>query len=75
MEELLKQDTLDLISHKLRTPLGVISGNISLLQEGSHGLLNEEQKKVIAVVSKQSALLVSIVEELLGFTIAGGHSS
>jgi len=74
-EEFLKQDTLTLISHKLRTPLGVISGNISLFQDGSYGHLNEEQKKAIDTVSKQSSLLVSIVEELLGFTIAGGHSS
>ncbi|MFA5338525.1 MAG: response regulator [Candidatus Omnitrophota bacterium] len=74
-EEFLKQDTLTLISHKLRAPLGVISGNISLLQDGSYGHLNEEQKKVIDAMSKQSALLISMVEELLGFTIAGGHSS
>ncbi|MCK9603991.1 MAG: response regulator [Candidatus Omnitrophica bacterium] len=73
VEESLKQDTLALISHKLRAPLGVISGNISLLQDGSYGALNEEQKKAIDSVSKQSSLLVSIVEELLGFTIAGSH--
>ncbi|MDD5408626.1 MAG: response regulator [Candidatus Omnitrophica bacterium] len=74
-EEFLKQDTLTLLSHKLRTPLGVINGNVSLLQDGSYGPLNEEQRKVIDSVSKQSSLLISIVEELLGFTIAGGHSS
>jgi signal transduction histidine kinase len=74
-EEFLKQDTLTLISHKLRTPLGVISGNLSLLQDGSYGLLNEEQKKAIDTVSRQSSLLVSMVEELLGLTIVCSHSS
>ena len=74
-EEFLKQNTLTLISHKLRTPLGVISGNISLLQDGLHGSLNEEQKKVIDTLSKQSSLLISMVEELLGFTIVCSHSS
>ena len=74
-EEFLKQDTLTLLSHKLRTPLGVINGNVSLLRDGLHGSLNEEQRKVIDSVSKQSSLLISIVEELLGFPIAGGHSS
>jgi CheY-like chemotaxis protein len=74
-EEFLKQDTLTIISHKLRTPLGVINGNISLFQNGSYGQLNEEQKKAIDTISKQSALVISMVEELLGFTIAGGHSS
>ena len=74
-EELLKQDSLALISHQLSAPLGVINGNISLLRDGSHGPLNEEQKKVIAAVSKQSALLIAMVEELLGFTIVCSHSS
>jgi len=74
-EEFLRQDTLILLSHKLRIPLGVINGNVSLLQDGSYGPLNEEQRKVIDSVSKQSSLLISIVEELFGFTIAGGHSS
>jgi two-component system cell cycle response regulator len=74
-EELTKQDSLALISHELRTPLGVISGNISLLRDGSYGALNEEQKKAIDAVSKQSTLLISMVEKLLGFTIVCGHSS
>jgi hypothetical protein len=47
----------------------VISGNISLLRDGLYGPLNEEQKKAIDAVSKQSSLLVSMVEKLLGFTI------
>ncbi len=74
-EELLKQNTLSLISHQLSAPLGVINGNISLLQGGSYGALNEEQKKAIDTVSKQSALLISMVEKLLGFTIVCSHSS
>jgi DNA-binding response OmpR family regulator len=74
-EELLKQNTLSLISHQLSVPLGVINGNISLLQGGSYGTLNEEQRKAIDSVSKQSSLLISIVEELLGFTIVCSHSS
>jgi signal transduction histidine kinase len=68
-EEFLKQDSLALISHQLSSPLGVISGNISLLRDGLYGPLNEEQKKAIDAVSKQSSLLVSMVEKLLGFTI------
>ncbi len=74
-EELLKEDTLSVISHKLSTPLGVISGNITLLQDGSYGALTEEQKKVIDTISKQSSLLTSTVEKLLGFSIVCSHSS
>ena len=74
-EELVKQDSLELISHQLSAPLGVISGNISLLQDGLCGPLTEEQKKAIDAVSKQSALLISTVEKLLGLTIVCSHSS
>ena len=74
-EELTKQDSLTLISHELRAPLGLISGNISMLRDGSYGDLTEEQKKAIDAVFKQSSLLISIVEKLLGFTIVCGHSS
>jgi len=74
-EELIKQDSLSLISHQLSAPLGVINGNISLLRDGSYGPLNEEQKKAIDAVSKQSTLLISMVEKLLGFTIVGSHFS
>jgi DNA-binding response OmpR family regulator len=74
-EELIKQDSLALISHQLSAPLGVINGNISLFRDGSYGPLNEEQKKAIDAVSKQSALLISMVEKLLGFTIVCSHSS
>ena len=75
VEELIKQDSLALISHQLSAPLGVISGSISLLRDGSYGPLNEEQKKAIDAVSKQSTLLISMVEKLLGFTIVCSHSS
>jgi len=73
--ELLKQNTLSLISHQLSAPLGAINGNISLLQSGSYGALNQEQKKAIDSLSKQSSLLVLMVEKLLGFTIVCSHSS
>ncbi|MDO8602827.1 MAG: response regulator [Candidatus Omnitrophota bacterium] len=74
-EEFIKQDALTLISHKLSMPLGVISGKITLLQDGLYGPLNGEQKEAIEAVSKQSFLLISIVEKLLGFTIVRSHSS
>jgi DNA-binding response OmpR family regulator len=74
-EELLKHDALMLMAHQLRTPLGVISGNIALLQDGLPGPLNEEQGKAIETISKQSSLLISIVEKLLGLTIVGSHRS
>jgi signal transduction histidine kinase len=74
-EEILKQETLMLMSHKLRTPLGLISGDIALLANGSYGVLNEEQKKTLQIIAQQTYLLTCVVEELLGFSIVCGHSS
>jgi DNA-binding response OmpR family regulator len=74
-EASLKRENLSVVSHKLRAPLGVISGSISLLRDGAYGPLNEQQKTAIDAVFKQSSLLVSMTEELLGLTIVCGHSS
>lgn len=71
-EESLTQESLALLSHQLSAPLGVISGNLSLLREGAYGPLNDEQKKAIDAVSKQSDLLVSMVEKRLGLSIVCG---
>ncbi|MBF0217264.1 MAG: response regulator [Candidatus Omnitrophica bacterium] len=62
----IKQGSLALVSHKFSMPLGVISGKIALLLDGAYGPLNEEQKKAVDDVSKQSVSLISIVEELKG---------
>jgi len=68
-EELLKQDFLGLISHKLRTPLTIISGNASLLLEGLFAPLTAKQRKLIESISKRSDSLNALVEKMIGFTI------
>jgi signal transduction histidine kinase len=68
-EELIKQDFLSHISHKLRTPLAVIGGDISLLRDGSWGPLTDEQKEAIDSTSRRFSSLVQLVEKLIGFTI------
>ena len=68
-EELMKQDFLSLMSHKLRTPLSVITQSASiLLKETVYGSLNEKQKKYIESVLRQSRLLINLIDELLKFT-------
>jgi signal transduction histidine kinase/DNA-binding response OmpR family regulator len=67
MEEKLKRNFLDSISHKLRTPITVISGNVSMLNDGMLGPLNERQKKAAAAVSRQLRELSGQVDKLLGF--------
>ena len=72
-EEFLKQDFLGLISHKLRTPLTIITLYASMLQQGKMGPLNEKQQKAIDVISKDSFELIRLVEQLLGFTTIYGQ--
>ena len=68
-EELMKQDFLSLMSHKLRTPLTVITQSASILQKGNIcGPLNDKQKKYIESVLRQSLLLTNLIDGLLKFT-------
>lgn len=66
-DELLKQNFLHFISHKLRTPTSIIRGNVSLLEDGVLGVLNEGQKKAAGVVLAQGILLANLIDKLLNF--------
>jgi signal transduction histidine kinase len=72
MEEKLKRNFLDSLSHKLRTPITVISGNVSMLNDGILGPLNEKQKKAAAAASRQLRGLSGQVDKLLGFVAVEG---
>ncbi len=67
-EELIKQDFLGFISHKLHTPLAVITPYASMLQQGEMGPLNEKQQKAINILSEHALSLTRLVDKLLGFT-------
>jgi len=68
-EELMKQDFLSLMSHKLRTPLNVITQSASIIQkENICGPLNDKRKKYIESVLRQSRLLTNLIDGLLKFT-------
>src|SRR3989339_673011 len=67
-EEIVKQTFLNHISHKLRTPLMVITGYTTVLQEGILGTLNEKQQAALKALSIKAFLLIKLVEKLLGFT-------
>lgn len=67
-EQKLHRTFLSLISHKLRTPIAVISEHNSLLQEGLLGDLTEEQKNSVDRVQDQASRLKELVEKILNFT-------
>jgi signal transduction histidine kinase len=69
-EELLQLDRMKdefvaLISHELRTPLTSIGGYVELLREDLEDATIEQQDKFLSVVERNSARLLSLVNDLL----------
>lgn len=67
MQDIMKQDFLGLISHKLRTPTTVIRQDSLMLQQGQLGELGEKQKKFIDTIVEKSFELEGLVLQLLNF--------
>ena len=67
LELLSRQKTafLSTISHELRTPLTSIAGYVDLLEGGGAGQLNDRQRKMLAVVGRNSGRLQGLIEDLL----------
>lgn len=48
----IKDEFLRTVSHEIRTPIAIVSGAISNLEEGFLGELNEKQKQVLQIASR-----------------------
>jgi len=66
-ETKLHRTFLSLISHKLRTPISVISEHVSLLQDGLLGELAPDQHGSIDRVADQATRLKELVDKMLQF--------
>ena len=60
-----KSDFLNLAAHELRTPLSVVSGYLSMLQDGSFGTPSELWRAPIDTVAVKAAELSDLVRSLL----------
>lgn len=67
VEERLKKNFLSLISHKLRTPVSIITGHLALLKEEGLSYINKNPLEIVGVLYKESLNLRSLVEKLLTF--------
>lgn len=65
-----KSEFMSIASHQLRTPLSVIKGYASLLEEGSFGAVTEKQKEVLGKVFKTNEDMINMVNDLLDVTRA-----
>jgi signal transduction histidine kinase len=73
-EEWLKQNFLDLISHKLRTPVAVIASDAALLTDGVLGPLSDRQRGMAAMIGEKAALLGDLIERLLQFVAVSAQA-
>jgi len=60
-----KSEFLNMAAHELRTPLSVIRGYVSMLEDGSLGRAPDAWHGPIDVVSQKAAELSALVEDLL----------
>lgn len=63
--EKLRNDFIHHVSYELRSPLNNINGFVHLLGEESTGPLNARQREYLGYVSKSSAALLAIIDDIL----------
>ncbi len=61
----MKAEFLAIMSHELRTPLNSIIGFASVLRQGRHGPLTDDQKKQLNLIHASGKHLLSLITDLL----------
>lgn len=63
-----QKEFLSLTSHQLYTPLSIIRGFVSMLNEGTLGKLSPKQKDAVCEIHTNSIRMVDLVDELLSIS-------
>src|SRR5690606_637562 len=63
--ERLRAEFVSVASHELRTPINIISGYATLMEEGVLGTADEAQRKAIALIIEQTRVLSRLADQLL----------
>ncbi len=58
------------VSHELKTPLSALREGAGLLEEEIVGPLNDQQKEVVDIISKNSIKLQKLIENILSYNMA-----
>ncbi|MCZ7382335.1 MAG: PAS domain S-box protein [Candidatus Methanoperedens sp.] len=61
----IKTEFISNITHELMTPLTSIKGFVELLDDGAIGSINEDQKKSLVIIHRNSERLIHLIKELL----------
>jgi signal transduction histidine kinase len=71
----LKAEFVSIASHELKTPINVVLGYLTLLQEGVYGPVTDRQREILDTLEGQSQTLARLVRQLLDvsrFEAGGG---
>ena len=69
-----KSEFISIASHQLRTPLSIIKGFASMLEEGSYGEMNEKAKDILGKIGASSDRLTRLINDLLDLSrMEGGQ--
>lgn len=60
-----KVDFINTLSHELRMPIHVIVGCGDLLQDGAWGMLQENQKTILAKIKQNACYLLDLITDLI----------
>jgi signal transduction histidine kinase len=72
----LKAEYASIASHELKTPINVIMGYLSLMEEGLYGQLTGKQHEVISTIAVQARTIARLASQLLDvsrFEAGGGR--
>ena len=69
-----KSEFISIASHQLRTPLSIIKGFASMLEEGSYVQMNEKAKDILGKIGSSSDRLTRLINDLLDLSrMEGGR--
>ncbi len=60
-----KSEFLSIASHQLRTPLSIIKGYVSLIEDGAYGKVNAKMAPILQNIDVSNERLVKLVDEFL----------
>lgn len=69
----LKSNFVANVSHELRTPLTHLRGYLDLMEDGTLGVLSEDQRLALEVMLRSEGRLEELIDELIQFSLASSE--
>ena len=62
-----KSDFVSMVSHELRTPLTAIKEGVAIVEDGSAGEINDEQREFLRIAKRNVDRLARLINNVLDF--------